>query len=101
MTNRCEETFTHTGFCCWNDTSRALKKHATSGKHEEASLKLKLMMNEAPINAILDKVSKQQQEDNNEMLVLVVRALKYLARQGLAFRGTSVKEVYTVLFITL
>ena len=89
MTNRYETAFTKTGFSNWNDCGRGLTKHAQSGIHKEAILKLHLTETQAPINAIINQGVRDQQLANNEQLVIVIKALKYLSRQNLAIRGVT------------
>lgn len=97
MTNRVEIVYTHTGFSYWNDSGRSLKTHSVSDIHCEASMKLKEMATNPPINAVMDKTIKKQRLENNEKLVLIIKALKYLGRQNQAIRGTAVKDVSLLL----
>ena len=82
------DTYTKTGFSYWNDGSRKLKKHQESNVHSDC---VKLLDGDLSgnqrIDEALDKALKCSKDQNNSMLVYVIRALLFLSRQNLAIRG--------------
>lgn len=93
---RKEDAFTHTGCHNWKNISKSLKSHQSTTQHMEAVTKLHLMATQPPVSAFLDTQAKESQLANNEMLVLVIRALRYLSRQNISLRGVTVKKVSNI-----
>lgn len=86
--SKVSDTYTKTGFSYWNDGSRKLKKHQESNVHSDC---VKLLDGDLSgnqrIDEALDKALKCSKDQNNSMLVYVIRALLFLSRQNLAIRG--------------
>lgn len=94
---RGEDAFIQSGCCNWNDPDRALDGHQSSEYHREACLKLSLMQTITPVIQQLNHQHSEQMKENKENLLVVIKALAYLCRQGLATRGsTQAKKVTTL-----
>lgn len=89
LPGRSEATFIHTGFSNWNDPGRTLEGHQRSDYHTEALLKLSLMQTTTPVIQQLSKKHHKDMQENRDQLMTVIKAVKYLSRQGLALRGTT------------
>ena len=92
-TKKVERTFIYNGFSNWNDIGRTLGGHQRSEHHQEAKLKLNMLAKQQPVTALLDAQVKADRVRNSEQLVIVVRALKFVARQNIALRGVTTKKV--------
>lgn len=81
------------GFSGWNDIGRSLKNHMKTQQHKQATTTLYLMSSQPPVSALLDKQIQENRHANNEQLVLIIKALRFLSRQNLALRGSTYKKV--------
>lgn len=93
LSGRTEGVFHTTGFSNWNDPGRNLKMHSNSQFHKELQMKLDLVENSIPVNAMLNQMEKESRVTANNQLVVVIRALQLLSRQNVALRG-NITEVY-------
>lgn len=76
-----------TGFAYWNDGLRKLTKHSNSKRHQEAIVAVAGLNSAQKVDDMLDKHVMTSKQDNRYMLINVVQVIKFLGRQGLAFRG--------------
>lgn len=81
--------YTDEGFCYWNDGKRKFEKHQSSVAHKHA-VELLHGKSQPRIDEALDSAVLKTKKQNYQMLVHVIRALKFLTRQNLALRGKSV-----------
>jgi hypothetical protein len=79
-------SFTSSGFSDWKNTLRALAQHNSSRFHSEC-LYVVQQQSKPSVMARIDTVTKQQQEQRRQLLMAEVSSLRYLLRQGIAFRG--------------
>jgi hypothetical protein len=85
--------FATSGFSAWKrvgGTDCALKKHEgdVSSAHNENFRACSALMNEASSVALqLQRASRDEQARNMERLLLAIKAVRFLARQKLSFRG--------------
>ena len=79
------------GFSRWNNALEHFTKHEATSTHKEAVLKIKSAAS-VNIGAILDAKTKEQQLRRQRTLKKHLSSVRYLARQGLAFRGHDEKE---------
>ena len=73
----------HTGHSNWKDATIAFKKHEGSNCPREA---VEVMIN-LPIGSQLSQQYAKDVATNRAMLLKILSCVKFLARQGLAFRG--------------
>lgn len=86
-----EKAFTENGFINWRKAMEKFRSHECSHTHKEALMKWNTR--ETPtIAAELSSQLLKQQQLRREGLVLQLRAILYLARQGIAIRGHTEAE---------
>ena len=84
-----EDGFMVSGFDNWKKAHERFVKHADSGTHKEALLKIELMKQDG-INSSL---SKQLQADQKvHRMIKQLTSLRFLAKQGLAIRRNDDME---------
>ena len=67
-----------------------MSKHAESRCHKEAVDRLlSIPRDVGDVSERLDSQLTVQRQENRECLIQILRAVRFLARQGLAFRGSS------------
>jgi hypothetical protein len=79
---RREQAYTTVGFRTWKNALQSFEKHQRSEYHKIAS-------DQSSVD-IGDALSKQHQEEkslNSKMLLNLLESVRFLGRQGLAFRG--------------
>ena len=81
-----EATFVTIGYDNWKKAVEHLNQHALSSLHKESLLKIELMK-VVPIDTQINAKLKIDQQNRRDMLLVVIKSLKYLLRQGLAIRG--------------
>ena len=86
-----DDAFVKSGFSRWKNALECFSKHEASSAHREAVMKLQ---NVASVNigAILDAKRKEEQLQCQQMLKKHLSSVRFLARQGLAFRGHEESE---------
>ncbi len=86
-----EDTFTKSGFNNWKKALEKFRVHENSHAHKEA--KLKWIARCMPtITTQLSSQMAEAQKTRREGLVVQLKAIKYLTRQGLALRGNDEEE---------
>lgn len=78
------------GFTYWNDGARKFLKHERSETHKEAVSACNRHSSKQ-VDEILDKNLTKLKMENRQMLCHVIEALRFLARQNLSIRGTTVQ----------
>lgn len=81
-----ETTFIETGFTKWKHALEVFAGHQKSACHSHAVSQLS-QMKAASVISQLSAQKQAEQENARKCLVKVVTSIRYLARQGLAFRG--------------
>ena len=81
-----ETTFVTEGFNNWKKAIKRFERHARSGLHKEATLKVQYL-NQPGIDAHLHNQHIAALKVRRENLLILLSSLRYLLRQGLAIRG--------------
>nr|XP_054761170.1 zinc finger MYM-type protein 1-like [Lytechinus pictus] len=81
-----ESAFIDTGFSNWKKATQRFESHQSSECHRCAMSQLQAS-NKPSIGAHLSVACQRQQEEARHSLLKIVSALRFLLRQGLAFRG--------------
>ena len=82
-----EEAFITRGYKNWKHATTAFRKHEESDCHKEA-LELYLLPQQCDdIAETMQQSLRKEKQLNRKMLIIIIRSIKYLARQGLALRG--------------
>lgn len=80
------------GFRNWRHATEAFRKHEHSDGHKEA-IEVHLLPQQChDISEVMQKNLREEKQLNRDMLIIILRSVKYLARQGLALRGHSSTE---------
>ena len=76
------------GFSNWKDATVSFKKHEQSSCHREAvEVMVSLPVTTRDIGEMLSQQHAKEKEGNRKVLLKILANVKFLARQGLAFRG--------------
>ena len=82
-----DAAFIGKGFSYWRDGTTAFKKHVTSTCHREAMCGMRSRDYGLDVGELLCTKHKNEKEVNRAMFRRVLQNLRFLAHQGLAFRG--------------
>lgn len=83
-----EKAFISDGFKNWKKATLKFREHDNSDCHREAVERVKsLPQNTKDIGESLSEQHEDQKRENRMYLIKVLSTIKYLARQGIAFRG--------------
>ena len=82
------QAFLSRGFTYWKAATTAFKKHQESECHREA-IQAMLSPPKHTIGELISKEHKKEQEMNRNMFIRILQNIRYLARQGLPFRGKN------------
>jgi len=87
--HRREPTFITSGFTNWKEATKCFNKHQSSACHGEAVEALCLLPEQimGHVDDLMSTDINQQKATNRKMLIKILQNVKYLARQGLPFRG--------------
>jgi hypothetical protein len=91
LASRSEDTFISSGFKNWRKAVEKFQAHEKSSTHAHAIHQLK-QITRKPVVAQLSDQKSREQASARIALLNVISSMKYLARQGLAFRGHEVDE---------
>ena len=86
FSKRNDSAFITKGFSNWKKAKEKFREHESSQTHREAVFKYESMKRPSIIS-ISNTAFKKQQEVNRQMLLIQLRNLRFLMRQGLSFRG--------------
>ena len=89
FTKHKDTAFVDEGFGSWNKALERFKDHEKSEMHKEAVQKLAAKSSGADVATQLRMQCKADQRFHREMLIMVLSSVRFLARQGLPFRGHS------------
>ena len=81
-----KDTFVHTGFDNWKKAKEQFKEHEQCQVHMEVCMKLEFL-HQPSIATRLSSQLLESQARRRKMLLKELSSIRYLARQGLAFRG--------------
>ena len=82
-----------TGFSNWKDGASRILQHQQSEQHKEAHDELYILPGQTrDVGEILNTELAVQKVENSKILLILLRSIAFLARQGLALRGDG-KEV--------
>ena len=80
-------SFVAEGFGNWNKALERFEMHEKSEMHREALERLEYRASNVHIGNLLNREVAADQEFHRCMLLKLLRAIRFLAKQGLAFRG--------------
>lgn len=86
-----EQTFIKTGFKNWKKALQRFSEHANCSSHRFAQEQLAFSC-KPTIDAQLSQQCSEQQKNAQKSLTTIFSTVRYLARQGLAFRGHEAEE---------
>ena len=87
FTKHQQSTFVKDGFSNLKKALQRFQEHEHSEMHKEASLKLAAKSSKVDVAAQISQEHDKQAKEHREMLLKVLRCIRYLTRQGLAMRG--------------
>lgn len=82
-----KSTFTYDGFNNWKKAMQRFDEHEKSAMHREAVMKIAARSSSINVGAQLSKQHEADTKSHRRMLLKLLASIRYLARQGLAFRG--------------
>ena len=88
-----DSAFISTGFQNWKEAKRVMTGHAVSGCHREAVERLQQIPQAVgDVGELLDSQLAKQRQQHRQCFFKILRALKFLARQGLPLRGATKED---------
>lgn len=79
---------TYFGFSNWKKALEKFEKHQNTKSHHEAiDLVVKIPSTSRDVGAMLSSSHAAQKAENRKILMIILSNIRYLGRQGLAFRG--------------
>lgn len=87
-----EDAFTVTGFDNWKKATSRFREHELSQVHREYMTVCTELQKGTNLSAIVNDQVVKEQQNHRHMLLKQLSSIKYLMRQGLAFRGHSEVE---------
>ena len=92
-TCRMDEAFVSRGFSNWKNPTVSFKKHECSDCHLNATeVMIKFPAQVGDIGEQLSTRYKEEKAENRDILLKILGNTRFLARQGLAFRGSGDDE---------
>ena len=87
--HRREPTFISNGFTNWKEANKGFSKHQSSACHKEAIEAMYVLPAQivGHVDELMSDEIKQQKAINRKMFLKILENTRYLACQGLAFRG--------------
>ena len=84
-----DPAFISRGFVYWKEATTAFQKHQCSKCHQEAMEALIHLPKQiqGDIAEMLNREHQAEKANNRKMFLLILRSIRYLARQGLPLRG--------------
>ena len=90
---RRDQAFLSKGFTYWKEATTAFKKHQASQCHKEANEAINLLPQQVhDIGELLSQKHSDQKVQNRGVFIRILQNLRFLARQGLALRGSHGEE---------
>ena len=90
--SKCDEAFITRGYTNWKNATTAFKKHEDSDCHKQAIGLSILPQQCGDIGELMHQHLKDEKKLNRDILLAILRAIRYLSRQGLALRGHESTE---------
>ena len=87
-----DDAFTSTGFKNWKNALSRFKKHENSESHREATMKYTAALKSPSVSTLISNDIIKEQSIQRHVFLQEVNSLRFLARQGLAFRGHEKEE---------
>ena len=87
LETKSEPAFLTAGYCNWKKAIQKFSAHQSSACHNQALIQLTYVKSNQPVFAQLSAALTKQQQAARQCLLKSVKSVKYLLRQGLAFRG--------------
>ena len=84
ISGQAEGSFLVNGFTNWKDATTKFAKHESSDFHKACA---EALSSTVDIGDMLNKQAVSEKQANREYLLKVLSSVRFLARQGLAFRG--------------
>ena len=88
--SKTDPAFITTGFQSWKDALRGFSKHQGSNCHKEAMQKLVSVSDTSGhVDELFSSQIASDRKSNRENLLLILRSIQFLGRQGIPLRGAS------------
>ena len=91
LASRSEDAFTIAGFSNWEKATRRFESHTANDAHRHALFVIKAQNNKT-VGVQLDQEEEKKQQERRRCLLKIVKRIRYLLRQGLAFRNNPASE---------
>lgn len=86
--SKVDKAFTSAGFNNWKDAISKFSKHQTTDSHREAVERLITLPKQTrDIGETLSAEHHSEKKENRQQLLIILRSIRFLARQGLPLRG--------------
>ncbi len=86
--SRGDNAFTSSGFKNWKDATISFKNHEASASHKQALQVVVVIPSTFPdVGEMLSREHAQEKSENRQCLLRILSNIRFLSRQGLAFRG--------------
>jgi hypothetical protein len=92
LSNKREAAYTTVGFLNWKKALDSFEKHSKSRSHIFCMHQLAQITSASPVDHLIIKQTAEKQLEARNCLLLIFTTVKYLARQGIAFRGHDDNE---------
>ena len=87
ITKSYDDAFMKNGFRNWKKAVESFHEHECSQSHRFAVTQKAHLATQGPINTQLNEEARKQHDISKECLKLIFTSTRFLARQGIAFRG--------------
>ena len=88
---KCEVAFISTGFTYWKEATTVFERYQASATHREVVELLVLLPSQfkGDIGEMCNHNHKEEKKTNRKMFMIILKNIRFLARQGLPLRGHS------------
>ena len=88
--SRGDLSFTSKGFKNWKDATISFKNHEASASHKDAlQVMVVIPLTWQDVGEMLSQEHAREKSENRQCLLRILSNIRFLARQGLAFRGDT------------
>ena len=92
--SRGDLAFTSKGFKNWKDATISFKNHEASASHKDALQVVVVIPSTCQdVGELLSQEHAREKRENRHCLLCILSNVRFLARQGLAFRGDSEEKI--------
>ena len=84
--------FLKKGYTNWKDATESFRRHEKSNCHQEAIQVMLNLFNAPNIGELVSDIHVQNKTLNRKLFLKILQNIKFLARQGIAFRGHDEAE---------